>query len=297
MVDSPALAELSARVRGAGAGAAAGLTVEASLSRIARRMEQQAADERECQRAVQPVLLPALRMIVTGGVPVQDPAQSLLGPEDGQVWDVRRLTVDGLVGSSGGTAQAAEGSVTSPAANATIAQITAANLTPGTYLVNWEVDLDGTPGAGDVNNFKLSGASSGLSLISVNDGVVGHYVQDQVQITIPATNASALSIKAIAAGTAGAIYSGQISLVPVPGDQVTVYREIGGAGNGNPENRLHTFTAAGEGAGPDWNPGGGLILRSPEQLLVAGSGLSAAAVTLSGEAIQVAAPWLWKYLL
>lgn len=296
-VDSPALADLTRRVNGAVAGAAASLTVEASLGRIARRMDREAADERDLQRAVQPVVLPAVRLLVAAGVLGTDPALSLLGPEDGQAWDVRRLTVAGLIGPSG-TQQQASGSVTSPAAGATIASIGAAVLVPGVYLVQWAVELDGTaPTAVDLNNFRIQGPGQFPQLTSINDAAIGRYPQPSFQGTIFQNPGSPVKVIAVATGTVGTIYSAQISLTPVAGDFVSLYREIGGAGGGNAENLLWTFTAAGTSPGPTWNPGGGLIMRSPEGLLLSGTGLAAASVTLSGEAVAVETPWLSRYLL
>ena len=46
----------------------------------------------------------------------------------------------------------ARGSAAAPAAGTTI---TSLSLTPGTYSVSWQVELTGTPGAGDVDNVQL----------------------------------------------------------------------------------------------------------------------------------------------
>lgn len=110
-----------------------------------------------------------------------------------------------------------EGSVTSPAANAAVVTIAVATLIPGTYLVNWSVDLDGTVSATDLNNFTLKGPGVGSGLTAENDAAVGHYPQNQVEITVPTGNATAMSIRSIGAGTVGAIYSAQIDLIPVNG--------------------------------------------------------------------------------
>lgn len=293
-MDSPALADLTARVRGAGAGAAASLTLEACLGRIARRMDREAADERDMQRAVQPVILPAVRLVVAAGVLGSDPALSLLGPEDGQAWDIRRLTVAGLV-AGGGAAAAAQGQANAPAAGATIATLAAASIVPGTYLINWSVNLSGTLAAADVDNFKLKSASVAL-ITSSNPDVAGEFPQVQFG-PIRLDGTTNVSVAAVGAATAGSIYGADLSLVPVPSDQVSLYREVAGAGGGNPENLLWTFTPPGTSPGPTWNPGGGLIMRSPEGLLLAGTGVAAAAVTLSGEAVAVETPWLPRYLL
>ena len=297
-MDSPALAELQRRVaRPAGAGLAASLSVDAVLGRLTRYLERAEDAEREMQRAVQPVIFPAVKFPVAAGLLGYDPAASMIGPEDGQVWFVQRLTVAGLIGPSGAPQQTS-GSVTSPGAGATIASISAATLVPGVYNVQWAVELDGgAPAAADIDNFRIQGPGQFGQLTSINDGAIGRYPQTSFQGTIFQNPGSPVKVIAVAAGTVGVTYSAQFSLTPVAGDFVTLYREIGGAGGGNPENQIHTFTAPGSGPGPDWHPGGkGLVLRSPEQLLLAGTGLASAGVTLSGEGVAVEAPWVWKYL-
>jgi hypothetical protein len=116
-----------------------------------------------------------------------------------------------------GVAAEVQGSVTSPGANANIVQITVAGLAPGTYTVQWVVELDGTLAAIDGNNFKITGPGLGGGFISANDPVAGRYVQPSFTLVVPTGNATALSIRAIAAGTVGAIYTGQISITPIAG--------------------------------------------------------------------------------
>lgn len=77
---------------------------------------------------------------------------------------------------------------------------------------------------------------------------------------------------------------------------VSLFKEVNNPRSGNPQNFLWTFSAPGTSPGPTWNPGGGLVLRAQEQLLLTGTGLTAAPV-LSGEGTQVAMPWLSRYLL
>lgn len=104
----------------------------------------------------------------------------------------------------------AEGSVTSPAANQVIAQLT--GLPAGTYTVNWEVSLAGTLAAADANNFGLTNGAETVTG-SVNPAVAGSYPQVPSEIVV--TAGSTVAIEAGGAGTAGAIYSAQISLTPV----------------------------------------------------------------------------------
>lgn len=117
--------------------------------------------------------------------------------------------------ASGDIPRSAEGSVTSPAALATIAQLT--GLAGGTYDVNWTVSLAGAAAAGDANNFELTD-TAGNVLQSVNLGAVGEYPQVKTQVTVPANGT--ITIEALAIGTVGAIYSAEISITPVVLDDV-----------------------------------------------------------------------------
>lgn len=102
-----------------------------------------------------------------------------------------------------------EGSVTSPAAGAVIASI--AGVPAGTYNVNWTVELAGTIAAADSNNFELS-SPAGVVLVSVNPAVAGDYPQPSIEVT--SATAGTWTVKAVALGTVGAIYSASFSLEP-----------------------------------------------------------------------------------
>jgi hypothetical protein len=274
-VETPALAELSLRVNG-------------DARRATARRER---DDRDLNRAIQTIILPAVQFPVAAGV-LSDPVQTnLLGPEDGQVWDVRRLTVSGLVSPNNLGSLQNYNTATSPGADATIAAVT---LLPGVvYSVTVIVQLSGTLGAGDTNNMLLETGNLLQTLITP-PGVAGQVSNGPFIITGSAAGAGlTCAVEAIAASTVGAVYSAQITATPVGGDQVTLFREINSPTSGNPQNALHTFTSA----AADWEPGGGLVLRSPESLLLAGSGLAAASVLLSGEAVAIEAAWLSRYLL
>jgi len=123
-----------------------------------------------------------------------------------------------------GTPVSTEGSVTSPGgANVVVASIAIGSITAGEYLINWTVSLDGTVGAIDVNNFRLQQNPGGITLLnSTNDGVVGRYPQNQFgPVTLGPANG--IRVVTIAIGTVGAVYSAQISLVPVvPNETATL---------------------------------------------------------------------------
>lgn len=101
------------------------------------------------------------------------------------------------------------GSVTSPGATATIA--TTASMPAGSYQVSWEVELAGTLGAGDANNFRLVDANGNV-LVSINAAAAGVYPQQAVEVNT--TVAGAIFVQSIAAGTVGAVYSAQVSAQP-----------------------------------------------------------------------------------
>lgn len=108
-----------------------------------------------------------------------------------------------------------EGSVAAPGANTNIVSLALSALTPGSpYLIQWAVALDGTPGAADINNFRLRYNAVNLE-VSENNGAVGRYPQTNVDLTAVANPAGALLIQSIGAATAGSVYTGQISATPL----------------------------------------------------------------------------------
>lgn len=110
----------------------------------------------------------------------------------------------------------ASGNTTAPAAGATVA--TTGNLPAGTYTVAWTVGLQGAAAAADANNFELVD-SNGVVLVSVNPGAAGEFPQPNVEVTI--AQSTAISVKAVGAGTAAIVYSAEISVTPT-GDFETV---------------------------------------------------------------------------
>jgi hypothetical protein len=177
---------------------------------------------------------PVIVHIASSGVPPSRKASAEFG--DCMTWSIDTFAIMGRptmilpkryrrtkakifvpIGGPLGSPAQVEGQVTSPGINANIAQITAAGLAPGTYTVQWTVELDGTVSATDVDNFKITGPGLGGGFVSANDGAVGRYPQLSFTLIVPTGNATALSIRSIAAGTVGAVYTGQISITPVAG--------------------------------------------------------------------------------
>src|SRR5215475_10009124 len=85
--------EVVARARGARADAAVAL--EVSLGRLVKRLADREDRAVQLQRAVNPLNMPAVQVPVVAGA-LQTGANAVLtGPEDGQIWDIRRVTLAG----------------------------------------------------------------------------------------------------------------------------------------------------------------------------------------------------------
>lgn len=102
----------------------------------------------------------------------------------------------------------AEGSVTGPAAGATIASIV---LPAGTWVIGWTVGYGaGAVAAAEQNNMQLTGPASPVPAII--PGVANtQQIQQQVVLTTPGTT---IAVKAIAVGTATAVYTAQLVATP-----------------------------------------------------------------------------------
>lgn len=109
------------------------------------------------------------------------------------------------------TTQSTYGTVTTPGAGAVIVQL--ANLLPGEYQIEWVVELQGTPAAGTDNDNMAVNLSGTQKARSVNPAAVGTYPQEPINLDVQSGNT--LNIAAIAAATAGAIYSGTLTVVPL----------------------------------------------------------------------------------
>jgi hypothetical protein len=109
------------------------------------------------------------------------------------------------------------GSQTSPPASTTISSL---SLPSGTYNVNWTVELTGTPGAADVDNVALHIGATVLA-ISSNLGAVGDYPQQQAEAVITGGPLT-LSARSIGAGTAGAVYTVTLNVIPTGNSQATL---------------------------------------------------------------------------
>jgi len=250
-------------------------------------------------RGVKHFFFSAPGTVSAGGVTIPGPnpnvisqnQQPILGPEDGFIWAVQRLTIDGLTKDVSNTPSIVStgGSVTDPGAGATIA--TLSGLTPGTaYNLQWSVGLSGTVTTSDANNMELSGTGLSATDIAFYPGTDGNYPQLPVTIVPPAAT---VTVKAIAAASgASAVYGATMTATPANNelDSIIFYRnQVGGA------YRLGSVTAERE----FWHPGGhGLILHGGDQIIAVGTSLvSTGTLTLNGEAVEVPAEMLAKLVL
>jgi hypothetical protein len=144
----------------------------------------------------------------------------------------------------------ASGNVTSPGATTAIA--TLSGFAAGTYLVNWTVGVEGTLGAGDANNMNIT--LTGVSQIpAIYPGVVGEYPQQQLELTLLATDN--ISVKSIAAATVGANYSADITIIPVGPIQALAELQDGN----NPLAEVSLVAGQGDSR---WYGSGGLKVRN-----------------------------------
>lgn len=132
-------------------------------------------------------------------------------PPYGRVWNLRSVAVQ-LNPVLGSQALTNAGSVTSPGAGAQIVQTPA--LSAGVYNVTVTTMLGGTVSATDANNMQISlGQPQPVLPVSTIVGQVDTYTY---QATVSSLT-NHIAVKAIAAGTVGAIYYATISAVPAAG--------------------------------------------------------------------------------
>lgn len=123
----------------------------------------------------------------------------------------KRLMGWSIVSGAASTTEV-QGRVVAPAAGATI--VTTGALAAGDYLVTWSVELDGPAAAGELNNFQLMNGAAAV-LKSDNPAAAGSYPQPGVVITVAA--GGAVSVQAVAIGTAAVGYSAQITVALLAG--------------------------------------------------------------------------------
>lgn len=138
-----------------------------------------------------------------------------VGPKEGYTWRVGRIIVSSNVATAvSNSSVQGTGTQTSPGAGTLIATTGAAQ--GGVTVVNWSVSLAGTLAAADTNNFGLYNGAT-LIATSLNSPAAGTYPQPPITSNNPFGNA--FNVKAIGAGTVGAIYGATVvANVTIPGD-------------------------------------------------------------------------------
>lgn len=111
--------------------------------------------------------------------------------------------------TASGPTRANTGSQTAPAALTAIA-----TLTPGAGLwtASAVLQLTGTPGAGELNNFGLYAGATQVAQYVNQGAIFGPFAYPPTVVRVPA--ATAIAIQNVGVGTAGAIYSAQLQLAP-----------------------------------------------------------------------------------
>jgi len=110
------------------------------------------------------------------------------------------------------------GSVTSPAQYSVIAALVFPET--ATYVLSWDVSLDGTLSSAETDNFALYLNGETLEATSVNPDTAGNY--PQAQVTVAVTAGWIMYLGNPAAGTDGAVYSGTMSAVQQGSDSGAV---------------------------------------------------------------------------
>lgn len=120
--------------------------------------------------------------------------------------------------------QDAQGSQNAPAAGTTIASLV---LPQGEWQISWQVNVSGTVGAAEINNFELLQGAAVIAT-SLNGNAVGSpYTQITVTASIPQGGAT-IFVKNIAIATAASVYSASIVASPV---SAVAIAEITSGGN------------------------------------------------------------------
>ena len=118
----------------------------------------------------------------------------------------------GAPGTPTGASSSVAGSVTGPVVGAIIAQTP--SLSAGTYAVIVTAWASGPVAAADMNNLSINGAADGakgVAGLAVANGVVVPIITS-LRITLAVNQR--ITVTAIVAGTAGAVYSATIAYTP-----------------------------------------------------------------------------------
>lgn len=209
------------------------------------------------------------------------------GPRTGWAWDVRRVTVQGLNGPSGGVATSGTGAVAAGAGSATLPA--GSSVTGFTLTFSAAMSVAGTA--------TLSNVAGGSIVYDIPSGQLAPYVITLPQ-PLPASSGAAIPTLTVAGGGTGAghiILSGTTPTVAA--DVVTVYKApIAAAAGAVPIAGIDNITGSGAGSDLLITQKGALLMTQGDALLIAG-GYTAPNITVSASGAEVALhrlPWYLK---
>lgn len=140
---------------------------------------------------------------VVGPLSVTPGAQRVLNRSQRR-HEARISVLASVTGAPGGSSTSVAGNVTAPGAGVTIA--TTAALPAGTYTVAGTNTLLGAAAVGDLNNFGLFVGATQVGTLAASNNAIPYG-----PITVSNPTGAAISIRAIAAGTAGIVYVSQLT--------------------------------------------------------------------------------------
>jgi hypothetical protein len=144
-----------------------------------------------------------------GAIPVTvSAAQSAAGAR--LIQGPARLAGWSLWNPSGITQSLYFGQVTTPGAGATIATTPA--LAAGEYRVTLRISYEGTPAASDNNNMQWLVSGVVQQQLEIHGGSGANAAYGPFDVSVGASGT--ISVQAIGAGTAGAVYAAQIEIEP-----------------------------------------------------------------------------------
>lgn len=213
------------------------------------------------------------------------------GPRTGWAWDVRRVTIQGLNGPSGGvpSSSTGTGTITAGAGSATLPA--GASVTGFVLTFSAAMSVAGTA--------TLTNVTGGPITFDIPSGQLAPYT---IALPQPVTASSGASIPTltVAGGGTGAghiILEGTSTTATVAADVVTVYKAPVAAGVGAvPVAAIDNITGSGAGSDLLITQKGALLMTQGDALLIAGN-YTATNITVSASGAEIAInrlPWYLK---
>lgn len=213
------------------------------------------------------------------------------GPRTGWAWDVRRVTIQGLNGPSGGV------TTVSTAAGAIAAGAGTAALGNGVSATGFTLSFSAAPSL--TGTAVLSNVTGGPYTFNIPSGQTSPYT---VNFPQPITAASAgvaptLTIAGLGTGAGTIVLYGTSTTAIVPGDVVTVFKApVAAPAGAVPLAAIDNITGSGAGSDLLITQKGAFLLQQGDALLIAGA-YTAANIAVSASGAEVAlhrVPWYLK---